>query len=154
MAFSKCWHEKLNHCITSAFFSPRDFFLPLQKFKTTKIKLEKNPYIQANTCLLHVSRILKIFSNLCIFFTLIEKVQLSLSIVAVCHVFSADIRSNPISLESIWSYHFLASIPRHYFSVSYRYSVSKMQISGNIFYISSQEIFSWFKTKRLIWPLF
>ena len=141
MAFSKYWHEKLNHCITSAFFSPRDFFLPLQKFKTTKIKLEKNPYIQANTCLLHVSRILKIFSNLCIFFTLIENVQLSLSIVAVCHVFSAYIRSNPISLESIWSYHFLASIPRHYFSVSYRYSVSKMGISGNIFYISYRKYF-------------
>ena len=26
------------------------------KFKTIKIKLEKNPYTQANTCLLHISR--------------------------------------------------------------------------------------------------
>ena len=31
-------------------------FLPLQKFKTFKIKLEKNTYTQANTCLLHILR--------------------------------------------------------------------------------------------------
>ena len=32
------------------------WFLPLQKFKTIKIKREKNLYTQANTCLLHISR--------------------------------------------------------------------------------------------------
>ena len=37
-------------------FLPTWFFLPLQKFKTIKIKWEKNLYTQANTCLLHISR--------------------------------------------------------------------------------------------------
>ena len=32
------------------------FFLPLQKFKTIKIKREKNPYTQTNKCILHISR--------------------------------------------------------------------------------------------------
>ena len=32
------------------------------KFKTTKIRLEKNPYTQANTCLLHISRNFKILN--------------------------------------------------------------------------------------------
>ena len=47
---------------------------------------------------------------------------------------------------------FPSTILRHYCSVSYRYSVSKMRIStGNVFYISSQKIFLRFKTKRVIW---
>ena len=42
------------------------FFLPLQKFKTIKIKLEKNTYTQANMCLLHISRNFKdIFKYIC-----------------------------------------------------------------------------------------
>ena len=32
------------------------FFLPPEKFKTIKIKPEKDPYTQTNTCLLHMSR--------------------------------------------------------------------------------------------------
>ena len=41
-------------------------FLPLQKFKTIKIKQEKNPYTQANMCLLHISRNFKdIFKYIC-----------------------------------------------------------------------------------------
>ena len=47
-------------------FLPMWFFLPLQKFKTIKIKLEKNTYTQANTCLLHISRNFKdIFKYIC-----------------------------------------------------------------------------------------
>ena len=50
-----CWH----------FFINVIFFLPFQKFKT-KIKLEKNPYTQANTCLLHILRNFKdIFKYKC-----------------------------------------------------------------------------------------
>ena len=37
-------------------FLPTWFFLPLEKFKTIKIKPEKDPYTQTNTCLLHMSR--------------------------------------------------------------------------------------------------
>ena len=43
-----CRREKQNHCIV--------FFLPLEKFKTIKIKLEKNTYTQANKRLPHISR--------------------------------------------------------------------------------------------------
>ena len=40
--------------------------LPLQKFKTIKIKPEKNPYPQTNTCLRHISRNFKcIFKYVC-----------------------------------------------------------------------------------------
>ena len=47
-------------------FLPTWFFLPLQKFKTIKTKLEKNTYTQANTCLLHISRNFKdIFKYIC-----------------------------------------------------------------------------------------
>ena len=42
------------------------FFLPLQKFKTIKIKVEKNSYTQTNASLLHISRNLKdIFKYMC-----------------------------------------------------------------------------------------
>ena len=41
----------------------------------------------------------------------------------------------PIRLELIWSYNDLASILRHYCSVSYRNSLSKIRISGNVFYV-------------------
>ena len=65
-AFSKCWHEKQNHCIKSEIFCQRDFFLTLQKFKTINIKLEKNPYNKAKTCLVHISRNFKdIFKDTC-----------------------------------------------------------------------------------------
>ena len=38
----------------------------LQNFRTIKIKPEKNPYTQANTCLVHISRNLKnIFKYMC-----------------------------------------------------------------------------------------
>ena len=47
-------------------FLPTWFFLPHQKFKTIKIKLEKKTYTQVNTCLLHISRNLKdIFKYIC-----------------------------------------------------------------------------------------
>ena len=45
------------------------FFLPFQKLKTIKIKLEKNPYTKANMCLLHISRNFKdIFKYMCFIF--------------------------------------------------------------------------------------
>ena len=47
-------------------FLPKRFFLPLQKFKTIKIKLEKNPSTQKNRCLLHISRTFKdVFEYIC-----------------------------------------------------------------------------------------
>ena len=52
------WKAKSLYHVST--FLPMRFFLPLQKFKTIKIKLEKSPYTQANTYLLHFSR--KIFS--------------------------------------------------------------------------------------------
>ena len=61
---------------------------------------------------------------------------------------------DPISLGLIWSYNFLAFIPRHDCSVSYRNSVSKMRIASNVLYISSQKTFWRFKTKSIIWPSF
>ena len=47
-------------------FLPMWFFLLLQKFKTIKIKPEKNPYTQTNTFLLHISRDFNdiLFSNI------------------------------------------------------------------------------------------
>ena len=63
-----CRREKQNYCFTSALFLPTWFFLPFQKFKNIKIKLEKNPYTQASTCLLHISRNFKdIFKCIFIF---------------------------------------------------------------------------------------
>ena len=47
-------------------FLPTWFFLPLRKFRTIKIKLEKNSYTQTNACLLHISRNFKdIFKYIC-----------------------------------------------------------------------------------------
>ena len=41
-------------------------FLSLQKFKTIKIKPEKNPFNQTNTCLLRISRNFEnIFKHIC-----------------------------------------------------------------------------------------
>ena len=52
-------------------FLPKCFFLPFQKFKTINIKPEKNPYTQANTCLIQVSRNFKdIFKFLYILYSL------------------------------------------------------------------------------------
>ena len=48
----------------------------------------------------------------------------------------------------IWSYNYLAFIPRHDCSASYRNSVSKMRIAGNVLYISSQKTFWRFKTQK------
>ena len=155
-----CRREKLNHYITSALFCWRDFNRPLQKFKTIKIKPEKNPYTQANTCLLHVSRNFKdIFKFMYILYSLF---LVNCKQLRKCNCLYRSLLSamffqqilDPISLESIWSYNFLACIPRHYCSVLHRYSVLKMQVSVNVFYISSQKIFSRIKTKRVIWPLF
>ena len=47
-------------------FLPTWFFLPLQKFKTTKIKAEKNPQTQTIGCLLQIVRDFKdIFKHIC-----------------------------------------------------------------------------------------
>ena len=50
------WKAKSLYHVST--FLPTWFFVPLEKekFKTIEIKLEKNPYTQANTCLLHTSR--------------------------------------------------------------------------------------------------
>ena len=46
-------------------FLPTWFFLPLRKFRTIKIILEKNSYTQTYASLLHISRnFIKIFSNI------------------------------------------------------------------------------------------
>ena len=72
---NSCWHlpnadviaevkaKSLYHIGT---FLSMWFFLPLQKFRTIKIKLEKNTYTQANMCLQHISRNFKdIFKYIC-----------------------------------------------------------------------------------------
>ena len=48
------WKAKSLHHIN--IFLPTWIFPQLQMFKIIKIKPEKNPYTQANTCLLHISR--------------------------------------------------------------------------------------------------
>ena len=48
------WKAKLLYHV--GIFLPTWFFLPLKKFKTIKIKPEKDPYTQTNTFLLHMSR--------------------------------------------------------------------------------------------------
>ena len=45
---------KIKIIVSQGTFLPTWFFLPLQKFKTIKIKLENKTYAQANTCLLHI----------------------------------------------------------------------------------------------------
>ena len=58
------WKAKLLYHVST--FLSTWFFLPLQKFTTIKIKLEKNLYTQANMCLLHISRNFKdIFKYVC-----------------------------------------------------------------------------------------
>ena len=52
------WKAKSFYCIDN--FLPTWFFLPLQKFITIKIKLEKNSYTQTNACLLHISMNFKV----------------------------------------------------------------------------------------------
>ena len=42
--------------VSRQYFFVDVLFLLLEKFKTIKIKPEKNTYTQANTCLLHISR--------------------------------------------------------------------------------------------------
>ena len=51
-----CRHGKVRLLYHFGTFLPTWFFLPLQKFKTIKTKMGKNPYTQANMCLLHISR--------------------------------------------------------------------------------------------------
>ena len=74
-------------------FLPTRFFLPLQKFKTVKIKLEQIPIPKQIRAYYIFRGILKTFSNICALLFVFsklqttEKVQLSFSIVAVCHVF-------------------------------------------------------------------
>ena len=58
------WKTKSLYHVST--FLPMGFFLPLQKFETIKIKLEKNSYTQTNACLLHISRNFKdIFKYMC-----------------------------------------------------------------------------------------
>ena len=70
---SSDWHSLSNSCrhwanvamiadvksqiiVSRRHFFAYMIFLPLQKFKTIKIKLEKNPYTQTNTWFLNISR--------------------------------------------------------------------------------------------------
>ena len=113
-------------------------FLPLRKFRTIKIKLEKNSYTQTNVCLLHISRNFKdIFKYICFTFYLQQTVNhwesAIIFIDRCCLPFFFQQTLDPISLEKIWSYNDLASIPRHCCSVSYINSVPQMRISGNVF---------------------
>ena len=131
---------KAKSCYHIDTFLPTWFFLPLQKFKTIKIKLEKNTYTQANMCLLHISRNFKdIFKSICFTLYLSQTVNnWESAIVFVdccclpCFFISIDIRSNQfrVDLTSV-----LASNARHYCSVLNKNSLSKMPISGNIFYV-------------------
>ena len=125
------WKAKSLHHV-GTFFCWRDFNRPLQKFRTIKIKPEKNPYTQANTCLLHVSRNFKdIFKFMYILYSLF---LVNCKQLRKCNRLYRSLLSamffqqilDPISLESIWSYNFLACIPRHYCSELHRYSVLKM----------------------------
>ena len=132
------WKAKSLYHIST--FLPTWLFLPLQKFKTIKIELEKSTYTQTNTCLLHISMNFKdIFKYICFTLYLWQTVNnwKSAAIFAdhccLPCFFPQQILA-PISLEWIWSYNDWASIPRHYCSISYRNSVSKMQISGNVSY--------------------
>ena len=104
-----CRREKLNHCITSAHFCQRDFFLPLQKFKTIKIKPEKNLYAQANTCLIHVSMNCKdifkfmyiLYSSFLVNCKQLRKCNRPYRSLQSATFFSIDIRSNQFRVDLI-----------------------------------------------------
>ena len=58
------WKAKWFYCV--GYFLPTWLFLPLRKFRTIKIKLEKSPYTQINASLLHISRNFEdIFKYIC-----------------------------------------------------------------------------------------
>ena len=115
-------------------FLPTWFFLPLRKFRTIKIKLEKNSYIQTNACLLHISRNFKdIFKYICFTLYLQQTVNNWESVIIFidhcclpCFFFQQIL--DPISLEYIWSNNDLASILRHYCSLLYINSMPNMRI--------------------------
>ena len=112
-AFAKCrrdcQREKLNHCITSAHLCWCDFFLPLQKFKTIKIKPEKNPCAQASTCLIHVSRNFKdifkfmyiLYSSFLVNCKQLRKCNRPYRSLQSATFFSIDIRSNQFRVHLI-----------------------------------------------------
>ena len=113
-----CWH-----------FFGNVVFSATSKVQNYQNKTRENFLHPNNTCLLHVSRNFKdIFKYIC--FTLCVIVFTDLC----CLPFFQYIL-DPISLKLIWSYNDLASIPRHYCSTSFRNSVSKMPISGQIFWV-------------------
>ena len=83
-------------------------FLPLQKFRTIKIKPEKNPYTQTNTCFLLISRNFKgIFKYIC--FTLYpwqtvnnwESALVFIDRRCLPCFFPIDIRSNQLTVDLI-----------------------------------------------------
>ena len=89
-------------------FLPTWFFLPLRKFRTIKIKLEKNSYTQTNACLLHISRNFKdIFKYICFTLYLQQTVnnwESAIIFIDRCCLpcfFSADIRSNQFRIDLI-----------------------------------------------------
>ena len=100
------WKAKSFYCIDN--FLPTWFFLPLQKFITIKIKLEKNSYTQTNACLLHISRNFKhIFKYICFTLYLQQTVNKWESAIIFINrrclpcFFSADIRFNQFRIDLI-----------------------------------------------------
>ena len=111
---NSCWHSTNADVIADVkskiivqHFSAMWFFLLLQKFKTIKIKSEKNPYTQANKYLLHISKNFKdIFIYILFSLSLANSKQLRkcnhfyrLSLSAMS--FSIDIRSNQFRVNLI-----------------------------------------------------
>ena len=134
MAFGKCgrdcWREKRNHCVTSALFCQRDFSATSKLSKQNRRKIPIPKQIRAYYIF---QDILKIFWYVyALFFKQMRKCnRLYRSSLFACFFFQEIL--DPTSLELIWSYNYLASIPRLYCRVSYRNSVPKMRISGNVF---------------------
>ena len=100
-------------------------------------------------------RILNIFSNTCALPFIFNKLQTTeklwsfLSIVTFCHVlFLIEIRYNQFR---VGSYNHLALILRHYCSVSYRNSMQKMQITGNVLFFRAYDSLPFAKYLRRIY---
>ena len=100
------WKAKLMYHVGT--FLPTWFFWPLQKFKSIKIKPEKNPYTQINTCLLHISWNFKdIFKYNCFTLYLLQTVnKWESAIVFIDHCcmpcfFPINIRSNQFRVDLI-----------------------------------------------------